>query len=167
MDLLLRDLRATDVFGRTLGRLLLPGQVVGLIGEPGAGKTTLTRSIGEGLGVVDAVTSPTFALIQEYRGPIPLFHMDPYRLDRPEDLLDQGFEEYLERGGVVVVEWADRLGAYLPQDRLMLTLTPVDDEENAPRLLQVQAFGARSETLMAGLLMEPEVRTLRAVTPSA
>jgi tRNA threonylcarbamoyladenosine biosynthesis protein TsaE len=103
-----------------LGRLLQSGDVVALIGDLGAGKTTLTKSIGAGMGILDDVTSPTFTLMHEYRGATPLFHLDPYRLDRPEDLAEFGLDDYLNRDGVLVVEWADRLLHLLPPNRLTI-----------------------------------------------
>src|SRR5581483_9774605 len=99
----------TRRFGRALGELLRPGDVVALIGDLGTGKTTLTQAIARGMGITADVSSPTFALVHEYYGPTPLFHFDPYRLDRCEDLADLGFEEYFHRGGVIVVEWADKV----------------------------------------------------------
>src|SRR5690349_18024868 len=105
---------ATTAIGRLLGAQLKPGDVVALIGDLGAGKTTLTQAIAEGMGITSDVSSPTFALIHEYPGTVPLFHIDPYRLDRAEDLAELGFEEYLQRGGVIVVEWADKVADLLP-----------------------------------------------------
>lgn len=144
-----------------MGRLLQSGDLLALVGDLGAGKTWLTRAIAEGMGVRDEVTSPTFPLIQEYSGPIPMFHFDPYRLERPEEILDLGFEEYLERAGVVVIEWADLLSDFLPTDRLTLTLTMEDESEAAARRLSAQAQGARSETLLKQLmgLSEPAGET--------
>ncbi len=143
----------TQQAGKALGSLLSTGDVVALIGDLGTGKTTLTQGIAQGLGIVTPVNSPTFNLVQEHIGRIPLFHCDPYRLSSPEDLLDFGFEEYFERGGVVVVEWADKVESLLPTDRLTLTLeierSPDPFAEEIPRRCQVVAGGKRSETLKA------------------
>jgi tRNA threonylcarbamoyladenosine biosynthesis protein TsaE len=119
---LLIEKESTERFGQTLGALLRPGDMIALVGDLGAGKTTLTQAIARGMGITAPVTSPTFALIQEYLGSIPLFHFDTYRLERAEDLADLGFDEYTERGGVLVIEWADRIAPLLPPDRLTLRL---------------------------------------------
>lgn len=155
---LLSDRVSTERFGRTLGALLLSDDVVALIGDLGTGKTTLTQAIARGMGIAAPVTSPTFALVWEYPGPIPLFHFDVYRLDNAEDVRDLGFEEYFERGGVVIIEWADRIAPLLPEARLTLTLQlaetvpPLTDlGEEAPRLLHVEAEGARPQTLLQEL----------------
>ena len=96
--------------GKILGEALVPGDVVALTGELGAGKTCLTQGIARGLGVADGykITSPTFTLINEYPGRITLYHADLYRLAGLGDLADTGFEEYFHGGGVVVVEWAEK-----------------------------------------------------------
>src|SRR5215813_3640673 len=96
------DLAATEAFGRRLGALLFPGSVVALVGPLGAGKTHLTRAIAEGLGVANprAVTSPTFVLIQEYPGRLPIYHFDAYRLSGAGEFLDLGVTEYYEASGV-------------------------------------------------------------------
>src|SRR5438132_11830697 len=102
----INDLRATEAFGRRLGALLFPGAVVALVGQLGAGKTHLTRAIAEGLGVPDGrcVTSPTFVLLQEYQGRLPIYHFDAYRLQGAADLLELGTEEQFEGDGVCLVE---------------------------------------------------------------
>lgn len=100
----------TERLGQQLGKLLAPGQVVALQGPLGAGKTALIRGIARGLGVTEPVTSPTYTIVNEYStGRVPLFHFDMYRLSGPEDLFDIGWEDYLERGGVCVVEWSERI----------------------------------------------------------
>ena len=106
----LPDLAATEAFGRRLGSLLFPGAVVALIGPLGAGKTHLARAVAAGLGVPDprVVTSPTFVLIQEYAGRLPVYHFDAYRLRGESDLSELGVHEYFEGDGVCLVEWADR-----------------------------------------------------------
>jgi tRNA threonylcarbamoyladenosine biosynthesis protein TsaE len=111
---------ATLAIGRTLGRAAEPGLVVALIGPLGAGKTQLVRGVAEGLEVADSriVSSPTFVLIQEYAGRLPIYHFDTYRLTRPEHFIELGPDEYFESGGVCLVEWADRVAEFLPPRRL-------------------------------------------------
>ena len=100
----------TERLGQPLGKLLEPGQVVALQGPLGAGKTALIRGIARGLGVTEPVTSPTYTIVNEYStGRVPLFHFDMYRLSGPEDLFDIGWEDYLDRDGVCVVEWSERV----------------------------------------------------------
>src|SRR2546428_2340870 len=96
------DLAATTAFGRRLGVLLFPGAVVGLIGPLGAGKTHLVRAVAEGLGIRDggAVSSPTFVLIQEYQGRLPIYHFDAYRLRNEGEFFDLGAHEYFDGDGV-------------------------------------------------------------------
>src|SRR3954454_4601751 len=98
----IRNLEETEAFGRRLGQMLFPGAVVALVGQLGAGKTHLSRAIAEGLGVPDGrcVTSPTFVLIQEYQGRLPIYHFDAYRLRGAADLLEMGTEEQFEGEGV-------------------------------------------------------------------
>ncbi len=104
--------------GEALGALLGPGDVVGLIGELGAGKTVLAQGVALGLGVRARVTSPTFTIIHEHRGRVPFYHVDVYRLGAPSDTEGLGLEEYLSGDGVAAVEWADKIEALLPPERL-------------------------------------------------
>lgn len=160
----LADREDTAAFGLALGKLLRPGDVVALVGDLGAGKTTLTQALARGMRIASAVTSPTFTLIQEYRGPTPLFHIDPYRLERPEDVGDLGFDEYFERGGVVVIEWADKIAALLPEERLTLTMEYTDrgeaDAEEQPRLLTAVPTGSRWIDILRAMNSLPEIRAL-------
>jgi tRNA threonylcarbamoyladenosine biosynthesis protein TsaE len=144
------DLAATEEFGRRLGALLFPGAVVALVGPLGAGKTHLTRAIAEGLGVANprAVTSPTFVLIQEYPGRVPLYHFDAYRLSGPAEFLDLGVREYFEAGGVCVIEWADRVESALPDEHLRIEIEIVDEKQ---RRLHVTKGGAAYEQLMQAI----------------
>lgn len=120
----LPDLSATARLGQALGRLLFPGAVVALIGPLGAGKTHLTRAIAVGLDIPTErlVSSPTFVLIHEYPGRLPIYHFDAYRLRSADELEDLGVREYLEGAGVCLIEWADRVEACLPGDHLRITL---------------------------------------------
>lgn len=114
----------TATFGRALGAALTPGSVVALVGNLGAGKTRLAQAIAAGLGADERlVTSPTFILVQEHAGRLPIFHFDTYRLRSIEEFLDLGVEEYLSAGGVCIVEWADRVAEVLPADRLCIEIS--------------------------------------------
>jgi tRNA threonylcarbamoyladenosine biosynthesis protein TsaE len=126
------DVIKLEEFGREFSKSLVPGAVVALVGDLGAGKTTLTRAIAEGLGVTDPVTSPTFTIINEYGGGrLPLYHFDVYRLAGPgvdvyEALDNIGWEEYFYGEGVCVVEWADVIEDVLPLDAVRIRLTGTD-----------------------------------------
>jgi tRNA threonylcarbamoyladenosine biosynthesis protein TsaE len=116
--------------GRVLGAGLKRGDCVALKGELGAGKTCLTQGIASGLGVPDGyvVSSPTFTLINEYPGKeIALFHLDIYRLNGPADLEEIGYREYLTKGGVVVIEWAEKVLGSIPKEALWVTLSYIDE----------------------------------------
>lgn len=143
---ILNDLAATEAFGRRLGGLLFPNAVVALVGPLGAGKTHLSRAIAEGLGIANpaAVTSPTFTLVHEYPARLPVFHFDAYRLNGPDEFLDLGVTEYYEAGGVCLIEWADRVEAALPTERLTIRLVPVDEHR---RRAEVIGVGERYEAL--------------------
>lgn len=99
----------TERLGQALGQRLRPGTLIAYYGDLGAGKTAFTRGLARGLGVEERVTSPTYNIVNEYEGRIPLFHFDMYRLSSSEDLFDIGWEDYLARGGVIAVEWSERV----------------------------------------------------------
>jgi len=101
--------------GEKLGRSLEPGAVVALYGDLGAGKTAFTRGLAAGLGISMCVSSPTFTIVNEYPGDIPLFHFDMYRLESENELFDIGWDDYLDRKGVCAVEWSEKVpGAFAP-----------------------------------------------------
>ncbi|HEO8421838.1 tRNA (adenosine(37)-N6)-threonylcarbamoyltransferase complex ATPase subunit type 1 TsaE [Niallia sp. FSL W8-0635] len=107
-------------FAERIGLLLEAGDVITLEGDLGAGKTTFTKGIAKGLGVTKTVNSPTFTIIKEYKGNLPLYHMDVYRLKNSEE--DLGFDEYFEGDGVTVVEWAHLIEDQLPMELLQIQL---------------------------------------------
>ena len=114
----------TLALGRRLADALAPGAVLALYGDLGAGKTHLVKGLCEGLGVdPDGVASPTFTLLHEYAGRLPVYHFDAYRLERPEQFAALGPDEYFDGGGVSVVEWPERVEAFLPADAVRLRLT--------------------------------------------
>lgn len=115
----------TKEIAAKLSRLLNPGDVILLEGDLGAGKTTFTKGIAVGLDVKRIVTSPTFTIIKEYEGRIPLYHMDAYRLEGSDE--DIGFEEYFSGDGLSVVEWAKFIAEYLPKEVLEITIKHIED----------------------------------------
>ena len=108
MEFCTNSVEETEQLGQRLAASLSPGAVIAYTGDLGAGKTAFTRGLARGLGIADAVTSPTFAIVNEYEGgALPLFHFDMYRLGSSEELFDIGWEDYLARGGVCAVEWSE------------------------------------------------------------
>ena len=132
--------------GRALGRVATPGTVLALVGPLGAGKTQLAKGVAEGLGIRSVVNSPTFVLMNEHEGRLRLFHIDAYRLTEPEEALAAGLFDERQAGGVAVIEWADRLAGWLPDDRLEINIEAVPREDRG-RLLRWQAHGAASAQL--------------------
>ena len=117
-------------FGEAVASLLAPGDVVTLTGDLGAGKTTFVQGAARGLGVEDrVVTSPTFTLVREYHGRVPILHVDVYRLERLQDVIDLGFEEILDSDGVTFVEWGDAVDALLPETSLEIELASRAEDE--------------------------------------
>ncbi|HEX2172157.1 MAG TPA: tRNA (adenosine(37)-N6)-threonylcarbamoyltransferase complex ATPase subunit type 1 TsaE [Dehalococcoidia bacterium] len=131
--------KETFEVGRRLAGLLAPGDTVLLIGELGAGKTALTQAIAAGLGATEEVSSPTFTLVNEYRGRWPIFHFDLYRLDDPAEAIDLGFDDYLNAGGVAIVEWADKAPGLWPDEYLAIEIERTGE---TARRLAVRAAGA-------------------------
>ena len=110
----------TVLEGEKLGKALAPGAVVALCGGLGAGKTAFTRGIAKGLGIGGSISSPTFTIVNEYPGRIPLFHFDMYRLECEDELFDIGWDDYLERGGVCVVEWSEKAPGAFPPEAIVI-----------------------------------------------
>ena len=112
MEFITNSPEETEEVGQALGRVLTPGTVLAYTGDLGAGKTAFTRGLARGLGAAEAVTSPTYTIVNEYlSGRMPLFHFDMYRLRCADDLWDIGWEDYLDRGGVCAVEWSENVEA--------------------------------------------------------
>jgi len=148
----------THTLGKALGALLAAGDVILLVGDLGAGKTALTQGIGAGLGVRETINSPTFTLLKEYVGRLPLYHFDLYRIEDPEELFMLGFEDYFGGEGVCVVEWADRGvaedGATLwPTGWLRIAIAA---DGGAKRALTCTASGARGEALLRAFVASAE-----------
>ncbi|MCQ2981430.1 MAG: tRNA (adenosine(37)-N6)-threonylcarbamoyltransferase complex ATPase subunit type 1 TsaE [Treponemataceae bacterium] len=117
----------TIELGSILGKYLKPGDIIAMQGTLAAGKTTITKGIAQSLGVEETVTSPTFTLISEYEGRLPLYHMDVYRLDSTEDFINLGTEDMLYGKGVSIIEWSEKIMEELPKKTIILKLTAQDD----------------------------------------
>ena len=148
---------ATRRIGARLARRLRPGDVVLLLGELGAGKTCFTQGIGRGLEVTDQVKSSSFVLLNEYEGPLRLYHADLYRLEDPREVMDLALEE-TAADGVLAVEWPERAWAELPPEHLLVRLEWAN--EHRRRRLTFEAHGKRYEELLRGL--SPRARRPRA-----
>ncbi|MBQ1793230.1 MAG: tRNA (adenosine(37)-N6)-threonylcarbamoyltransferase complex ATPase subunit type 1 TsaE [Peptostreptococcaceae bacterium] len=112
----------TREIGSKLGELLTPKSVICLIGDLGAGKTTMTQSLARALGVDDYITSPTFTIVNEYEGKMPLYHFDVYRIGSSEEMYDIGFDEYIDGEGVCIIEWANLIEDILPDEYLYIEM---------------------------------------------
>jgi tRNA threonylcarbamoyladenosine biosynthesis protein TsaE len=142
------DPASTSALGRALGSVARAGDLICLWGELGAGKTHLAKAIGVGLGVTATITSPSFVLMAEYDGRLPLFHLDLYRLTDAADALAGGLIDDRQSTGVTVVEWPDRLADALPTDRLGVVIDGSGDESRAIRL---RAVGDRYRRYLDGV----------------
>ncbi len=149
LEIISRSPEQTRRVGMRLGSLLQPGDVICLVGDLGSGKTTLVQGIASGWGSLDAVTSPTFVLVNVYRRPgsTNLFHLDAYRLSGPAEAEDLDIIQMLERGSLLI-EWADRIRDALPGEYLWATLKYVDDSQ---RDLMFTAKGPRYQSLLVAL----------------
>jgi len=125
----------TQAIGERLGASLRPGAVVACTGELGAGKTCFLQGLARGLGVTGPVTSPTFVLVNQYRGRLPVYHLDAYRTGSLTELVDLGLEEMLHGDGVTVIEWADKLLPLLPARTIHVHLAGLGDE---PREITIE-----------------------------
>ncbi len=133
--------------GRSLGRLVETGCVVGLIGDLGAGKTCFMKGVANGLNGVPEkeVTSPTFTILQAYEGVVPLYHFDAYRLEGGEDLDDIGFDDYAYGQGVSFIEWADNISKAIPEERMLIEIKLTGDEN---RFFKCSAQGEKHEAVL-------------------
>jgi len=136
----------TANLGKAIGKSLRGSEILCFSGDLGAGKTTLTQSIAEGMGIKDYVTSPTFTIINEYDGDIALYHFDVYRLGDPDELFDIGYDEYIDSDGVCIIEWSNLIESELPKDRLEIQLKRLDGENH--REMHILATGDYHKELL-------------------
>ncbi|WP_026486903.1 tRNA (adenosine(37)-N6)-threonylcarbamoyltransferase complex ATPase subunit type 1 TsaE [Caldanaerobius polysaccharolyticus] len=124
-----KGLEDTYGFGYRLSNALSKGDIVCLTGQLGAGKTSMVKGIAKGLGVEEDVTSPTFTIVNEYYGRLPLYHFDVYRISMPEEMYEIGFEEYIYGEGVCVIEWADLIKDIIPQGSIWIDIRYLEEDE--------------------------------------
>lgn len=137
MEILSHSEAETEAAGERLGASLSPGTVLAYRGGLGMGKTAFTRGLARGLGCTGRVTSPTFTIVNEYEGRIPLFHFDMYRLPDSDALFDIGWDDYLDRGGVCAVEWSEQVDDALPEDNIYVTISRHPDHDNW-RIIEIE-----------------------------
>ena len=117
----------TIALGKKIGNLLRKGDVIAMQGTLAAGKTTITKGIAQALGIKETITSPTFCLISEYEGKLPLYHMDVYRLEGGEDFVNLGTDDMIYGEGVSIIEWSEKIMDELPKKTIILKLEPQED----------------------------------------
>jgi len=152
--------------GKDIGRWLLPGDVVALVGELGAGKTQFIKGLAAGGGIESSayVSSPSFTLIHEYPGQMPFYHIDLFRLGREQEAEDLGLEDYFLGRGITAIEWADKIPSLLPEEILFISIAYIDQNirsleitgkgkhyEDLVNQVQISDFGARSKKIKLGL----------------
>jgi tRNA threonylcarbamoyladenosine biosynthesis protein TsaE len=130
----------TEEIAKTLAKIVQVGDVITLEGDLGVGKTAFTKGLAQGLNIEERVTSPTFTIVKEYAGTLPLYHMDVYRLEHSEE--DLGFDEYFYGDGVTVIEWAQFIADFLPEQYLAITLERTGETS---RELTFEAVGSEYE----------------------
>jgi tRNA threonylcarbamoyladenosine biosynthesis protein TsaE len=149
MKIISGSVKETISIGKSLALSLQKGDIVCLFGDLGSGKTVLTKGISSGLGVKPGkILSPTFVLLRRYGGKVPVYHFDLYRLNDPKDILGIGYEEYFFDEGISVIEWADRLGYYMPKEFLKIKLE-ISGEKR--RTLKFTATGRHYRRLLEKL----------------
>jgi len=137
-----RSASETVRIGKTIGSRLLPGDVVGLVGELGVGKTQFIKGLAAGVGIVNSayISSPSFTLIHEYPGEIPFYHIDLFRLGREQEAEELGLEDYFQGGAITAIEWADHIPSLLPKELLFISIAYVDTNV---RSLEIAGKGKR------------------------
>ena len=151
--MLSRSAAQTEKIGRTLGTFLYRGAFLALFGDLGGGKTCFTRGVVAALSPASAhlVASPTYAIMNEYPGPIPVYHFDFYRLVSGDEIEELGFDDYFQDSGVCIAEWAERLGDTLPPNHLSITFEHNGDDR---RRIIFKAHGTESRSLLAKIMKQ-------------
>lgn len=142
MKFITKSAEETSRLGKIIGEKLKQGDIISLNGDLGAGKTHMTKGLAEGLGVFDYITSPTFTIVNEYEGRLPLYHFDVYRIDDIQEMYEIGFDEYLFGKGVSIIEWGDIVKELLPENTIHIDIKIVDD---TTREINIEDKGSLSD----------------------
>lgn len=143
MEFLINNVNETEHLGIQLGERANAGDIICLIGDLGTGKTHLTKGIAKGLGVEDHITSPTFNIVNEYRGRLKFYHFDVYRVNDPDEIAAIGFDEYIFGGGISVIEWANYIDELIPKESLTITLEKVPELGSTFRKVKIEYTDTR------------------------
>lgn len=152
LDLVSHNPGETQKVGTAIGKQALPGDIILLVGKLGTGKTCLTQGIAWGLDIKEYTMSPSFVIVRELHGRLPLYHIDLFRLDNIEEIEDLGLDDYLYGKGVCVVEWAEKALSLLPTEHLLIQIDFLSDTE---RSLRLKPRGKRYQQLLAQLQSPP------------
>ncbi len=152
-DLISHNPSETHRLGTNIGRLAIPGDIFLLVGKLGAGKTCLTQGIARGLVIEEYIPSPSFVLIREFYGRLPLYHIDLYRLDLPQEIADLGLDDYLYGMGICVIEWAEKGSNLMPPEHMLIKIDYLGDTE---RSFQLEAYGRRYIEMLDRLKIEKD-----------
>lgn len=123
------DAKQTFELGKRLAQTLKGGEVIALDGDLGCGKTVFTKGLAQGLGISGNVSSPTYTIVKEYSGRLDLFHFDVYRIEDEDEMTEVGFDEYLKKGGVCIIEWARLIKDILPKNTIYIKMKKLSDSE--------------------------------------
>lgn len=145
MKIYIENVEKTIELGRLLGENIKPGMIICLDGDLGAGKTHFSKGIALGLEIDEDITSPTFTIVQEYKGRMELFHFDAYRLSGSEELYYIGFDDYMNKNGVIVIEWSNIVSDILPKERLDIEITYSPE---SGRFFEFKPYGINYEKLV-------------------
>lgn len=135
----------TAKLGQRLGEILQKGDTVCLTGDLGTGKTAFTGGIAKALGISGYITSPTFTIVNEYEGNLPLYHFDVYRIGDPGEMFETGYDEYISGEGITVIEWAELISDILPPDRVEVFIEKENSDKPDSRLITMKFHGSRAE----------------------
>jgi tRNA threonylcarbamoyladenosine biosynthesis protein TsaE len=152
-NLISRNPSETHLFGASIGRLVMPGDLFLLVGKLGAGKTCLAQGIARGLGIEEYIPSPSYVLIREFYGRLPLYHIDLYRLDLPQEIAGLGLDDYLYGRGICVIEWAEKGSSLMPPEHMIIRIDYLGDTE---RSFHLEAYGQHYMEMLDKLKIEKD-----------
>ena len=146
----------TEDLGAFLGSVVKKGTVICLIGDLGVGKTEFTKGLAKGLEVSDYVTSPTFIIVNEYKGRLPLYHFDVYRINNIDEMFEIGYEEYVYGDGVSVIEWADSIKEIIPDENITVTISKDMEMGVDYRNIKIEAKGEKYDDILREMIEKCE-----------